>query len=92
MVGFLGCEHTLESHVEVLVNQHPEVLLSRAALSAFSTQPVFVFGIAPNHMQELALGLVELHGVRTGPSLKPVQVPLDLWMASLPSGVSSALT
>jgi len=36
-----------------------------------------VLGIALTHGQDLALGLVELHDVRTGPPLKPVQVPLD---------------
>ena len=32
-------------------------------------------------MQDLALGLVELHEVCTGPPLKPVKVPMD----SIPS-------
>ena len=36
-----------------------------------------MLGIAPTHVQDLALGLVELHEVRTGPPLKPVKVPLD---------------
>ena len=36
-------------------------------------------------MQDLALGLVELHEVCTGPLLKPVKVPLD--GTSLPSSV-----
>ena len=34
-VGFLGCERTLLGHVELLVNQHPQVLL-RAALTLLS--------------------------------------------------------
>jgi len=50
----LGCEHTLPDRVELLVNQ---VLLPRAALKPFSTQPVFVLETAPTHMQDLALGL-----------------------------------
>ncbi|KAK4831337.1 hypothetical protein QYF61_017468 [Mycteria americana] len=49
----------------------------RAALNPFSAQPVFVLGIAPTHVQDLALGPVELHEVRTGPPLKPVRVPLE---------------
>ncbi|KAK4824932.1 hypothetical protein QYF61_021552 [Mycteria americana] len=77
MVGFLGCKRTLAGHVELLINQHPQVLLLRAALNPFSAQPVFVLGIAPTHVQDLALGLVELHEVHTGPPLKPVKVPLD---------------
>ena len=36
-----------------------------------------MFGIAPTHVQDLALGLVESHEVHASPSLMPVQVPLD---------------
>ncbi|KAK4832374.1 hypothetical protein QYF61_022229 [Mycteria americana] len=75
MFGLLGCKCTLP--VELLINQHPQVLLLRAALNPFSAQPVFVLGIAPPHVQDLALGLVELHEVHTGPPLKPVKVPLN---------------
>jgi len=35
-----------------------------------------VLGIALTHVQDLALGLIELHEARTGPPLQPVQVPL----------------
>ncbi|KAK4826701.1 hypothetical protein QYF61_010916 [Mycteria americana] len=77
MVGFLGCKCTLPGHVELLINQHPQVLLLRAALNPFSAQPVFVLGIAPTQVQYLALDLVELHEVRMGPPLKPVKVLLD---------------
>ena len=52
-VGFLGCKRTLPGHVELLVNQHPQGLLLRAALNSFSTQPVFVFGIASTRVQDL---------------------------------------
>ena len=41
-VGLWSCKCTLPGYVELLVNQHPEVLLLRAALHPFSTQPVFV--------------------------------------------------
>ncbi|KAK4832092.1 hypothetical protein QYF61_020707 [Mycteria americana] len=76
-VGFLGCKHTLPGHVELLINQHPQVLLLRAALNPFSAQPLFVLGIVLTHVQDLALGLVKVHEVPTGPPLKPVRVPLD---------------
>jgi len=36
MVGLLSCEHTSPGHVELLVNQHPQVLLLRAALNPLS--------------------------------------------------------
>ena len=60
------------------------ILLLRAALKPFSTQPVSVLEVAPNQMQDLALGLVELHEVGMGPCLEPVQVPLDSRQKSLP--------
>jgi len=58
MVGFLDCERTLVTHVQVFIHQHPHVLLGRAALNPFSAQPVFVVGTALTHVQDLALGLV----------------------------------
>ncbi|PKU42315.1 rna-directed dna polymerase from mobile element jockey-like [Limosa lapponica baueri] len=76
-VVWLGCQHTMLAHVELLVHRHPQVLLLRAALNPFCTQPVFVSGIAMSQVQDLALGLVELHEVHMGSLLKPVQVPLD---------------
>jgi len=77
MVDLLGSKRTFLGHVELLVNQHPQVLLLRAALNPSSAQPVFVLGVAPTHVQDLVLGLVELYEVHMGPPLKPVQVPLD---------------
>ena len=57
--------------------KYPQVVLLRAALDQLSAQPVLVFGIALTHVQDLALGLVELHAVHAGPPLQPVQVPLN---------------
>ncbi|PKU42047.1 hypothetical protein llap_7647 [Limosa lapponica baueri] len=73
IVVFLCCKCTLLA----LINQHLQVLLLRAPLNPFSAQPVFVLEIAPTHMQDLALGLAELHEVHMGLLLKPVEVPLD---------------
>jgi len=56
-----AAQGTLMGHVELLVSQHPQVLLLRAALDPLSAQPVVVLGIAPTRVQDLALGLVELH-------------------------------
>jgi len=77
VVGFLGCERTLLDYVELLINQHPKSFSSGPALSPFSAQPVFVLGIVLTQVQDLALGLVELHEVCTGSPLKLVKVPLD---------------
>lgn len=49
----------------------------QGALSPFSTHPVFVLMAARTQVQDLARGLVELHGVHTSLSLKPVRVPQD---------------
>lgn len=65
------------THVDLLINQHFKVLLLRAAFSLFSTQSVFILGIAPAQMQHLALGFLELHKGHTGPHPEPVQVLLD---------------
>ncbi|PKU42541.1 hypothetical protein llap_7164 [Limosa lapponica baueri] len=85
--GLLGCikrsvasrsrEAALLARVELPIHQHPQVLFLRAALNPFSPQPLFVPGFAVTQVQDLALGLVELHKVRMGPHLKPVQAPLD---------------
>ena len=65
MVCLLGFECTLLGHVELLINQHHQVLLLRAALSLFSSQPVSVLGIFLTQVQDRALGLVELHELLT---------------------------
>jgi len=75
-VCFPGCEDTLLDRAELFINQHPQVLLLRAALNVLTAQPVFVLGIAPAQVQDLAVGLVELHEVHIDPLLKPVQNPL----------------
>ncbi|PKU42935.1 hypothetical protein llap_6755 [Limosa lapponica baueri] len=77
MVGFLGCKCTLLGHVELLINQHPKVLLLRVYLNPFILQPVLILRVALTHFQDLAFGLVVPHAVCTGPLLQLVQVPLD---------------
>ncbi|RMC07383.1 hypothetical protein DUI87_16848 [Hirundo rustica rustica] len=65
------------AHVQPFIGHNPQVLLLRAALSEFITQSVLLSGIFPPQVQDLALGLVELHEVPMGSLLKFVQVPLD---------------
>ncbi|TRZ10445.1 hypothetical protein HGM15179_016662 [Zosterops borbonicus] len=74
MFGFLGCQRTMLAQVEFLLNPRPEDFLLRASLNIF---PVFVLGIALIQMQNLILGLAELHEIDTDPPLKPDKVPLD---------------
>jgi len=49
---------TLPGHDELLINQHPQVFLLRAALNPFSAQPVFALGIALTYVQDLELGQI----------------------------------
>jgi len=67
----------LLGYTELLINQLLQVLLLRTALKPFSVQSVSVLGIALTHLQDLALGLAELHDVHTNSLLKLVPVPLD---------------
>lgn len=47
-------------YVELLIYQHPKIVLKRAALSLFSIQPVFVLEIALAQAQNLVLDLIKL--------------------------------
>jgi len=76
-VGFLGCEHSLVAHVQLLIQHYPLVLLYKAAFNPFIPQPLRTPGVAPTQVQDIALGLVEPHEVHTGPVLRLVRVPLD---------------
>ena len=63
----------MPGHIELLFNQHSQVLLLRAALNLLSAQPTSALGIVLIHVQDFVLSLVELHEDRTGPPLRPVQ-------------------
>ncbi|KAK4830770.1 hypothetical protein QYF61_013259 [Mycteria americana] len=76
-VGFLGCLGTLLAHIQAPVNQHPQVLLCQAAFQPLFPKPVALHGVAVAQVQDLALGLVKPHTIDLGPSIQPVQVPLQ---------------
>ncbi|KAK4828356.1 hypothetical protein QYF61_026017 [Mycteria americana] len=60
-IGFLGRLGTLLAHIQAAVNKHPQRC----------------HGVAVAQVQDLALGLVESHTIDLGPSIQPVQVPLQ---------------
>ncbi|KAK4812051.1 LOW QUALITY PROTEIN: hypothetical protein QYF61_026189 [Mycteria americana] len=76
-IGFLGHLGTLLAHIQAAVNQHPQVLLCLAAFQPLFPKPVALHGVAVAQVQDLALGLVKPHTVDLGPSIQPVQVPLQ---------------
>ncbi|KAK4823957.1 hypothetical protein QYF61_008343 [Mycteria americana] len=76
-IGFLGHLGTLLAHIQVAVNQHPQVLLCQAAFQPLFPKPVALHGVAVAQVQDLAFGLVEPHTIDLGPPIQPVQVPLQ---------------
>ncbi|KAK4824546.1 hypothetical protein QYF61_016150 [Mycteria americana] len=76
-IGFLGHLGTLLAHIQVAVNQHSQVLLCQAAFQPLFPKPVTLHGVAVAQVQDLALGLVKPHTIDLGPSIQPVQVPLQ---------------
>ncbi|KAK4831267.1 hypothetical protein QYF61_016737 [Mycteria americana] len=74
-IGFLGHLGTLLPHIQAAVNQNSQVLLCWAAFQPLFPKPVALHGVAV--AQDLALRLVEPHTIGLGPSIQPVQVPLQ---------------
>ncbi|KAK4819495.1 hypothetical protein QYF61_004791 [Mycteria americana] len=75
-IGFLGHLGTLLAHIQLSIDQHPQVLFCLAAFQPLLPKPVALHGVAVAEVQDLALGLVERHTIDLSPSIQPVQVPL----------------
>ncbi|KAK4821930.1 hypothetical protein QYF61_004933 [Mycteria americana] len=76
-IGLLGRLGTLLAHIQLAVNQHPQVLFCWAAFQPLFPKPVALHGVAVAQVQDLALGLVKPHTIHPSPSIQPVQVPLQ---------------
>ncbi|KAK4810824.1 hypothetical protein QYF61_008796 [Mycteria americana] len=76
-IGFLGHLGTLLAHIQAAVNQQPQVLLCWAAFQPLFPKPVALHGVAVAQVQDPALSLVKPHTINLGPSIQPVQVPLQ---------------
>ncbi|KAK4831109.1 hypothetical protein QYF61_015412 [Mycteria americana] len=76
-IGFLGRLGTLLAHIQPAVNKHPQVLFLQAAFQPLFPKPVVLHGVAVAQVQDLTLGLVEPYTIDHGPSIQPVQVPLQ---------------
>ncbi|KAK4810721.1 hypothetical protein QYF61_007695 [Mycteria americana] len=76
-VGLLGYLGTLLAHIQAAVNQHPQVLFCQAAFQPLFPKPVALHGVAVAQVQDPALSLVEPHTIDLGPSIQPVQIPLQ---------------
>ncbi|KAK4818248.1 hypothetical protein QYF61_009423 [Mycteria americana] len=76
-IGFLGHLGTLLAHIQLAVNQHPQVLLCWAAFQPLFPKPVALHGVVVAQVQDLALGLVEPHTTGLGP-LVQINTPTQL--------------
>ncbi|KAK4816524.1 hypothetical protein QYF61_017624 [Mycteria americana] len=76
-IGLLGHLGTLLPHVQLAVDQHPQVLFHRAAFQPLFPKPVALHGVVVTHVQDPALGLGEPHTNGLGPLIQPVPIPLQ---------------
>ncbi|KAK4830710.1 hypothetical protein QYF61_012970 [Mycteria americana] len=76
-IGLLGHLGTLLAHIQLAVDQHPQVLFHRAAFQPLFPKPIAFHGVVVTQVQDPALSLVESHTAGPSPSIQPVQVPLQ---------------
>ena len=87
-IGLQVCEWTLVAHDQLFIHQYPQVLLDRAALNPFVPQPVMIPEVAPTQVcRTLHLALLNLMRLARDHFSS---LSMSLWMASCPSGVSTA--
>ncbi|KAK4828479.1 LOW QUALITY PROTEIN: hypothetical protein QYF61_026704 [Mycteria americana] len=76
-IGLLGHLGTLLAHIQPAIDQHSQVLFHEAAFQPLFPKPVALHGVVVAQVQDLALSLVKPHTIGLGPSIQPVQVPLQ---------------
>jgi len=76
-IGLLGHLDTLLAHVQLAVDQHPQILFLQAAFQSLWSKTVELHGIVVTKVQDLALGLTETHTIGLLPSIHSVQIPLQ---------------
>ncbi|PKU36430.1 hypothetical protein llap_13265 [Limosa lapponica baueri] len=76
-VGLLGHLVILLAHIQPAVNQDPQVLLCQAAFLPLFPKPVALHGVVVTQVQDPELGLNSPHAIGLGPSIQPVQIPLQ---------------
>ncbi|KAK4832039.1 hypothetical protein QYF61_020554 [Mycteria americana] len=76
-IGLLGHLGTLLAHIQPAVDQHPQVFFCLATFQPLFPKPAVLHGVVVAQVQDPALGLVKPHTIGLGPSIQPVQVPLQ---------------
>ncbi|GAB0179134.1 hypothetical protein GRJ2_000378700 [Grus japonensis] len=74
-VGRLGHLGTLLAHIQLAVNQHPQVLFGQAAFQPLFPKSVALSGVVVTQVQDPVLSLVKPHKI--DPSIQPIQIPLQ---------------
>ena len=74
LLGHLG---TLLSHVQLSINQHPQILFLCLAFQPHCPKPVVLHGAVVAKMQDSALGFVEFHPNGLNPAIQHVQVHMS---------------
>ncbi|KAK4823484.1 hypothetical protein QYF61_002548 [Mycteria americana] len=77
-IGFLGRLGTLLAHIQLAVNQHPQLFFCLAAFQPLFPKPVALHGVAVAQVQDLALGLPVQVPVQSLPTLKQINTPTQL--------------
>ncbi|KAK4818053.1 LOW QUALITY PROTEIN: hypothetical protein QYF61_004580 [Mycteria americana] len=62
-IGFLVHLGTLLAHIQLAVDQHPQVLFCWAAFQPLFPKPVALHGVVVTQVQDSAVGLVKLHTI-----------------------------
>lgn len=76
MVGLLGCQGTLLAHIQLAINQNPQVPFHRAVLQPLISQDVVISKTASSQVQNPRLALIKLHIVSDCPALQFVKISL----------------
>ncbi|KAJ7412692.1 integral membrane protein dgcr2 idd [Pitangus sulphuratus] len=76
-IGLLGHLGTLLAHIQLIVDQHLQILFGQAAFQTLCPQPVALQGVVVTQVQDLAFCLIEPYVISFSTSIQPVQIPLQ---------------
>ena len=74
--GILGHLGTLLAHVQPGTEQYLQIRFFYTVFQPLCSRLVVLPGVAVAKMQDLGLGVVELHPIGLSPPIQPVQIPL----------------
>ena len=75
-LAFLATLGTLLVHVQLSINQYPQVHFLFTVIRPLIPKPLALPGVVVAKAQKPAFGLVEPHPIGFSPAIQPVQIPL----------------